>query len=148
MIYISHRGNINGPAPEKENNPDYIQIALDDGFHAEIDVWLVDYKFYLGHDKPIYEIHFSYLQNDKLWCHAKNVEALNSMINMPEVQCFSHDNDSYVLTNHNYIWTFPSKNNKLMSRSIAVLPELVEDWDLDYCYGVCSDYVVNYRIKN
>ena len=28
MILISHRGNINGPNPEMENNPEYIQKAI------------------------------------------------------------------------------------------------------------------------
>ena len=29
MILISHRGNINGKIPELENNPKYLQEALD-----------------------------------------------------------------------------------------------------------------------
>ena len=31
MILISHRGNVYGPKPELENNPRYIQSALDAG---------------------------------------------------------------------------------------------------------------------
>ena len=38
MILISHRGNINGPNPEMENNPEYIQKALDLGYDVEVDV--------------------------------------------------------------------------------------------------------------
>jgi len=28
MKLIAHRGNINGPNPEKENHPDYINTAI------------------------------------------------------------------------------------------------------------------------
>ena len=37
MILISHRGNINGCNFEKENTHEYIQQAIDAGFHVEID---------------------------------------------------------------------------------------------------------------
>ena len=46
MIYISHRGNIDGPDTGKENSPDYIIKALSLGFDVEIDVWFKDDKFY------------------------------------------------------------------------------------------------------
>jgi hypothetical protein len=52
MILISHRGNLNGPNPERENHPDYIWEALRAGFEVEIDVWWVEGKFKLGHDEP------------------------------------------------------------------------------------------------
>ena len=29
MKLIAHRGNINGPYPLEENNPEYIDIAID-----------------------------------------------------------------------------------------------------------------------
>ena len=32
MILIAHRGNINGPNPERENTVSYIQEALDKGY--------------------------------------------------------------------------------------------------------------------
>ena len=40
MIYISHRGNIEGKSEKNENNPEYIMKAVDKGFDVEIDVWL------------------------------------------------------------------------------------------------------------
>ena len=42
MILISHRGNINGKNPEKENHPDYIWVAIQAGYEVEIDVWFKD----------------------------------------------------------------------------------------------------------
>jgi hypothetical protein len=58
MILISHRGNISGPNPERENHPDYILEALQAGYEVEIDVWFVDGKFKLGHDGPQYDFPF------------------------------------------------------------------------------------------
>ena len=76
MIYISHRGNLNGKS-DRENQPDYIEEALAQGFDVEIDVWWVGNSFYLGHDGPIYKIELKWLldRTSKLWCHAKNGEA-------------------------------------------------------------------------
>ena len=70
--FISHRGNLQGPDKNQENSPDYVQTALEKGYDVEIDVWFVNDVFYLGHDKPQYQIDESFLKNDKLWCHAKN----------------------------------------------------------------------------
>ncbi len=35
---ISHRGNLDGPIPERENSPDYIDQAIKWGFVVEIDI--------------------------------------------------------------------------------------------------------------
>ena len=72
MIYISHRGNLEGKNPERENHPIYIIEALSQGYDVEIDVWYVDRSFFLGHDAPQYKVDTKFLQNANLWCHAKN----------------------------------------------------------------------------
>ncbi len=41
MFYISHRGNIDQIIPERENSPDYINEAIAQGYHVEIDVRLI-----------------------------------------------------------------------------------------------------------
>ena len=48
MILISHRGNINGRIPEKENRPQYIETTLVSGYDVEVDVWYVNGKLMLG----------------------------------------------------------------------------------------------------
>ena len=65
MILISHRGNINGSKPEMENKPEYIQQALDLGYDVEIDVWLIDGNFFLGHDEPQYQVHGTFLMKKR-----------------------------------------------------------------------------------
>jgi hypothetical protein len=66
MKLIAHRGNINGPNKEKENNPDYIFTALKLGYDAEIDIWYINNKWYLGHDNPVFEIKYNFLLDPKL----------------------------------------------------------------------------------
>ena len=46
MIYISHRGNVDGPVKDKENNIDHIQKALNKGFEVEVDVRFNKNKFF------------------------------------------------------------------------------------------------------
>ena len=72
MLLISHRGNLNGPNPEKENNPLYVTKALDLGYDVEIDVWLVQDKLYLGHDSPQYLINLDFLKNNLYFSHHLN----------------------------------------------------------------------------
>lgn len=144
MKLISHRGNLSGPNPEVENSPSYIKEALYYGFDVEIDVWLVDDYFYLGHDKPIYRVSESFLTTEKLWCHAKNIPALVTMLKNPLIHCFWHQEDDVVLTSKKYLWTYPGK--KIAdSDAIAVVPERVENWDISKAVGVCSDYINKYK---
>ena len=145
MIYISHRGNIDGPNPKLENNPTYIEKALGKGYNVEIDVWLIGEYIYLGHDCPGYWVESTFLTNEGLWCHAKNIEALHYMVNICNINCFWHQSDTVTLTSHNFLWTYPG-NALLTDRSIAVLPEM-GSWDISQlkgCYGVCTDYISNY----
>ena len=53
MILISHRGNLNGPSPKKENTIEYINHALNEGFNVEIDIRLEDNIYYLGQEYNI-----------------------------------------------------------------------------------------------
>ena len=149
MLLISHRGNLNGPNPEKENNPLYITKALDLGYDVEIDVWLVQDKLYLGHDSPQYLINLDFLKNNKLWCHAKNVEALSFMIDNG-VHCFWHQQDNYCLTTKNIIWAYPGHAKFFPNKCIDVMPELENNnftEAKDNILGICSDYVEKYQHK-
>jgi len=141
MILISHRGNINGRIPERENHPDYIQEALDLGYDVEIDVWCIEDKLYLGHDEPQYNINKSFLRNDRLWVHCKNPEALNKL-KLEKINIFYHETDTVALTSFGYIWAYPGKQP--IKNSIAVMPELYLD-NISQCIGICSDNIQNYK---
>lgn len=146
--FIAHRGNINGINYELENHPDYIIQALNQNYDVEIDVYYINNEFYLGHDKPLYKIDETFLENSKIWCHAKNYDALLVMSKNKNIQYFYHEKDPYTLTSNGYIWTYP--NNNLGSKSICVLPELYENKsenlkNLKKCYGICTDYIIQYK---
>jgi hypothetical protein len=63
MVVISHRGNIDGSKSECENNPTYIQQALDQGFEVEVDVpegfhldGIIPYDVTISKNKGIFKI--------------------------------------------------------------------------------------------
>lgn len=144
MILISHRGNLTGRIPNNENHPDYIDEAINAGFDVEIDVWMIDNEFYLGHDEPQYKVIWNWLSTryEKLWIHCKNVEAIEWFNMMGLFNYFWHENDTMVLTSKNYMWVHSGKQP--IVASIAVMPEIHND-DISKCIGVCSDYINNYK---
>lgn len=151
MKLISHRGNVNGRSPDRENHPLYIKAALALGYDVEVDVWYIDGSWLLGHDKPEHEVPVSWLRikkNKRLWCHAKNIEAAHGMLKEGGIHFFYHQTDDITLTSKNYLWTFPGKR-PLTSASIAVMPENA-DWteeELKGCGGICSDFIDRYKRK-
>ena len=60
---ISHRGNLNGVNPDRENSPSYIQEAITAGYDVEIDVHWWDSGIWLGHDKPDWMVPLLFLEN-------------------------------------------------------------------------------------
>jgi len=146
MILISHRGNINGRNELRENSIEYISEALNSGFDVEIDVWYKDDEWFLGHNGPENYVVLDFLKNDKLWCHAKNIEALNRMLKN-NINCFWHQEDDVTLTSNGYIWTYPRK--ELTEKSIVVMPEkyLEKWWKYDFkdLSGICSDHIGSYE---
>jgi hypothetical protein len=148
MRLIAHRGNINGPNPETENNPNYVSIIIGNGFDVEIDVWYIKNQLWLGHDYPQYKIDESYLKNDKLWCHAKSITSFNHMLEIGNIHCFFHQNDDVTLTSQGFLWTYPGK--ELTKNSICVMPERISKSFLEdtyNCYGICTDYVSDFRLN-
>lgn len=143
MVLISHRGNLNGPNEVRENSPYYIMESIAEGYDVEIDLWVVDGKIYLGHDKPQYEISDDWLVErvNKLWVHCKNVESLNWIKNT-ELHYFWHEEDTLTLTSKNYVWVYPGKQPVV--GSIAVMPEIHND-NISNCLGVCSDFIKKYN---
>lgn len=150
MKLIAHRGNVNGPDPSKENNPEYIEQAISQGFDVEIDInySTLDKSLYLGHDEPTYKVSWYWLSSfqDKLWVHCKNIEALYQFsYGTNGFNYFWHQEDKHTLTSKNYIWTYPGE--AYTPRSIIVMPEWNKNLDefVDLraydCYGICSDYV-------
>ena len=144
MKIISHRGNINGPDSDSENNPKKIEQALNLGYECEVDVWSQSGALTLCHDfknDKHYSINAEFLKKDGLWCHAKN---FNSLYEMSKINChyFWHEEDKYTITSKGYIWAYPGE--KINEKTICVLPERI-DKKIDICAGICSDFIENYK---
>jgi hypothetical protein len=144
MIYISHRGNLNGKFESYENEPTYILSAIEKGYDVEVDVWCEDGNLYLGHDKPQYGMNIDWFKQNKdnLWIHCKNKEAVEYFSQLISFNWFWHETDTMTLTSDRYIWVYPGKQP--IANSIAVLPEIHNE-DVGRCSGICSDFIERYR---
>jgi hypothetical protein len=143
MKIISHRGNIDGKNPDAENQPNYILSAVSLGFDVEIDVWFKHGKFFLGHDEPQYETTIEFLSSIPAWCHAKNLDAFERMLNH-DIHCFWHQQDFCTLTNRRIPWCYPG--NWIRGGITVVLDSYHPDIVIpDGVLGVCTDDPVNWR---
>lgn len=151
MLMIAHRGNVNGPRPNLENRPAYIEEAMAAGFYVEIDVWIKDGIILLGHDEGIYPCQSDFLTNDKILCHAKNFEAVEFFNSRKDIHWFWHEKDYCTITSKGWVWAFP--HNRIEG-SVLNQPEFNQKFNPEeaisqfkwytsnYSFsGVCSDYV-------
>jgi len=143
MIFISHRGNIEGIVSERENSPDYIDEAIKAGYEVEIDVRCKEGSLFLGHDYAQHPITLSWLlyRKNDLWLHIKDYESL-FIIDGHDLRYFWHQQDDFTLTSDGYIWSHDFKN-KMTHRCIVPLLSLseVKEYSQTDFYAVCSDYV-------
>lgn len=151
QILIAHRGNTNGPNPDKENRPEYILEALSKKYNVEVDVWYWNDEWWLGHDKPQYPVEAKFVMlTPYLWVHCKNADAMDVLcaskaLDLVIPAFFWHETDTYTLVSNGTIWTYPGK--PLTNLSICVKPESATytDEELRSCFGICSDYIQKYK---
>ena len=141
MFFISHRGNLTGPNPKKENSVEYINNALSKNFDVEIDLWFKSNNFFLGHDEPKYEIDLNFLKKPGLWIHAKNLECFYELSNF-DLNFFWHEDDKITITSKGFFWNYPG--TLLSKKSICVLPEKSDIKEID-CLGYCSDFIKDFH---
>jgi len=137
MRIISHRGNLHGPNTELENSPNYILAAEAAGYDVEVDVWLINGKWFLGHDDPVYLVDDRFLLGTGIWCHAKNVEALEQLREIG-AHVFWHQNDSYTITSLGIIWAYPG----FPTTGVSVIHG--KDVEITTQWGICTDYAGDY----
>lgn len=142
MKIISHRGNLNGRIPDKENHPLFIQEAIDANYEVEIDVWYFGEKFFLGHDYPIFPVEPIWFLKKPLWCHAKNTEAFEKMLELG-IHCFWHENDKMTLTSRGLLWMYPGNYSHL---GVTVCLNKPEE-KIPNMWGVCTDYPNDWKQK-
>ena len=152
MKIIAHRGNLDGPCPETENNPEQINKCLDFGYDVEVDVrWdpATD-RIWLGHDDAQNMVSWYWLANRSqyLWVHCKDIATLHAFSTKTSgYNYFWHQHDDYALTSKHNIWSYP--NQTYTSNTVIVMPELnnlsPDLLKVTNCFGICSDYPQRYR---
>lgn len=145
MIFISHRGNLNGVISERENTPLYIEECLAKGFHCEIDLRMKEGVPHLGHDTPDHPVTAEWIRKRwyYLWIHVKEYDALTWLMrNCPNTNYFCHESDRYTLVSNGMIWSH-DLDNKMNEK--CVIPLLSKESVISYNQtefgAVCSDYI-------
>lgn len=123
MIKIAHRGNYRGRNSARENTISYIEEAIAAGYSVEIDVRLIDDKWFLGHDEPQEEIPLPFMERESVWVHAKNFEGYLKLWNNKSVHTFWHDQDEFVFTSKGIKW---AKSGIITHDGIMVMPDSYE----------------------
>lgn len=148
MRFISHRGNLTGWDPERENTEKYIIEAIGKGFDVEIDVWYLKDSYYLGHDSASIATTWEFLNKYKayLWIHCKNVRAAFDLLKgTGGFNFFSHDEDNMAITSRGYFWMHPRFVDLEVDPTNSIIMDprrRVAGYYKDIkCYGICSDFI-------
>lgn len=142
MRLIAHRGNLFGPDPDNENSPTYIMNAVSSGYECEIDAWLFQGRWFLGHDEPKYPISFHFLQINQFWIHLKNMNGVEFMIKRGiDLRYFWHEHDTLAITSNNHIWT--CDKSLIGNRTILMLPNehAISIGRYNNYAGLCNDWI-------
>lgn len=129
-----------------ENHPDYIKKALDAGFNVEVDVQSIrNGEALIGHGGPSYTTNLDMICDDRVWCHAKTLSALEDLLHIG-AHCFWHQDDDYTITSKGVIWTARDEcggNIVRVTKKASDVGEVMTDNGLlfNHLYGVCCDYV-------
>ena len=131
---IAHRGLLHGPDEKIENVPSQIQKAINMDLDVEVDVWVINNDYFLGHDAPQHKVDELFF-NDRMWIHCKNFESIVKFKNS-KLNWFWHEKDKMTLTSNGDIWCYPSifiKN--------AFVVELGSPRSIpQHIAGICTDY--------
>lgn len=141
MIY-AHRGNRNGPNPNRENKIAYIAETLSCGYGVEVDVQLKT-NLYLGHDEPQEAISRIYLENSKILAHCKTLDTFNYLSQFKNIHSFYQTNEPVVVTTWGHL-LYHSDTIKYFRPSHGIIVDL-EGNTVDY-NNVITDYAGKYRL--
>jgi hypothetical protein len=145
MKIISHRGNINGAIPDRENRPSYIDCAINLGYDVEVDIRFINGQFWLGHDEPQYKIELSWMtdRKNKIWYHCKDISSAIILTELnDEYQFFCHFSDKYVLTSIGKLWVHDLDLNL---GDTCIIPLLtikdIDNYSGNKPFAICTDFV-------
>lgn len=146
MKLISHRGNLKGSIPEKENRPSYIDCALQLGYEVEVDIRYDNGEFWLGHDTPDYKVSKTWIEKRKggLWFHCKDIRSVHKLKDLDlNLKYFCHNYDPYIIVSTGHLWVH-DLNLELNNNCIIPLlsKKEISNNEINYVYAICSDYIM------
>lgn len=145
MLLISHRGNISGRNPERENTAKYIEEALNLGYWVEVDLWQdACSELFFGHDCYSGEkADKNLLLNPKILAHCKDRFSLDFCW-QNNLNFFFHEKDFLTVSSKG--WVIAHSETKPTKNTIHMLPEIkgYSKESLKDCAGVCSDTISFY----
>jgi len=143
LLVISHRGNMMGPRMGTENKKEtIIDVITRFKIPVEVDVRILNNKFYLGHDTIVEEIDPQFLIQNRhmLYVHAKTPETASFLKEKQwPLNWFFHDKDSLTVTSKGDLWCFPGI---YLPNGITV--ELGKKNAIPAVYGVCTDHPLSW----
>ena len=154
MLLISYRGIVDGNNFQDANTPTQIGKARSAGFSVMIDVWRQDGKIYLGSDQPITEVTEKYIQGNRYWLNARNIDMRDWLLTQstslyPNWFYFTAPTPPppYVTASNGKLitpGTVPVNNN-----SVIFLPEIDDTAMFSTvklrCFGIISSYLTYIR---
>jgi hypothetical protein len=153
MKIISHRGNISGRSPEKENVPDYIDVAINLGYDVEIDIRSINGELWLGHDDPQYKVDHNWLNERRhhIWIHCKNIAAAKECW---AYHSFCHSEDPFTYTSVGKIWMHGNNKNYYELDDSTIIPLISKEDVQDFMqkkfktpFAVCTDYPILFGVE-
>lgn len=152
---VAHRGLLNGPSKDLENNPEIILEIIKNHprLLIEIDLNIMEDGIYLGHDYPNYKIDIDFIikNKDRFILHVKRFDSESDFVNKSLSKiykishCFSHEDDNFTITNRGWIWSHPKMG--FVPNSIFVLPEKFVSLNsrefrnkINLLKGICTDF--------
>lgn len=160
MLLISHRGNVDGVTPSKENTIPYMQEALNREFYVEVDIYEHAGELYFGHEYggSGQRVDWSFLKHNagKLLIHCKDSKTLLTLRHYDFLAIFYQDHDDYAIASNDWIIAHSKqggmvydKKDRNLSGTIIMLPEknglgkkFLEELG---CFGICSDIISFYK---
>lgn len=152
MLFISHRGNLNGPIPERENSPSYIEEAIAESFIVETDLKVIDDYPILGHGEQHHKVSWYWLINraHNLLLHLKNADAVRYISPDNRFHFFCNDKDEFSLTSKGYILCWSKLPYRKGWHDNYMIPLMtLKDIEQDVlCPGaIISDYPIKCKEK-
>lgn len=148
MLFISHRGNVNGPMSQRyENNPKIIEKVIRAGYLVEVDLQIHQGKPYLGHDEPFHKVTRAWIEkwNPHLFFHAKTREAVEWIYSGECLidRWFFHEQEKYTLVSDGSLWTHdltkpPLKHSIVPLISFSSVKEYPFTTNFE---GICTDWI-------